>query len=134
MRNNKLMKFRQDGQVLIVVVLVSSVLLMIVLSFLAMVTREIVIQRGLSDSIMAYYAAETGVEEAVYNVKTNLSNPGAAGVPSGCGPFTIDSPAQTATITCTGNKNGTLRAIKATINTDTTQTVIRPIKMQEVSP
>jgi len=156
------MKKTLKAQALTIMIIVVGVSLMITLAFMSITTREIVVQRGLSDSITAYYAAETGVEQAALQVKGNLGSMGSAQVNPGnlsfsssdyyCGSnathdnktFDTATDPSKATITCVGKKNGVMRAIQATFdansgtkcdsNTGTTEKCIFPIPMKEVNP
>lgn len=119
----------KKGQAVLIMILIVTVLLTVVVGFLNMVTREIKIQRNLSDSIEAYYNAESKIEQAVWEIKNGSNNR-----PPDCTDFNFaDSPGN-AIITCTGQTNNSRRAIRAEIPTSPgLNNVYRPV-LREVSP
>lgn len=120
---------KQKGQAVLIMILVVTVLLAVVIGFMSLVTKEIKIQRNLSDSIAAYYVAETGIELAVQEVKN-----GGTTSPAGCDAFDPLVLPDNTVIKCVGQVNNTRRAIKAEIPTNTSPgEIIRPV-FREVSP
>lgn len=64
---------KPKGSALLVAVLIMGVLLSISIALSSLVLREVGITKSLVDSGKAYYAAESGVEEALYKLNTELS-------------------------------------------------------------
>jgi len=67
MLNIKLQKNR--GISLYITLLIMTLLLTMGLGLSAILLDQIKITRGMSNSVIAFYAADTGVEEALYNIR-----------------------------------------------------------------
>jgi len=64
--------YQKHGQTLIIVIFVLIMILAMVAGFAVLVINEIKIQKGLSNSACAYYAAETGVEKGILQVRNGI--------------------------------------------------------------
>ena len=60
----------QKGVSLYIAFLIMTILLSIGLSMSTILVSEIKIMRGMGKSVIAYYAAETGIERALFDTKT----------------------------------------------------------------
>ncbi|MBD3330561.1 hypothetical protein GF354_03445 [Candidatus Peregrinibacteria bacterium] len=65
-------KFNNKGSALLVALLIMGVLISISLALSGLIFREVRVTKALLDSGKAYYAAESGVEEALYYLNTEL--------------------------------------------------------------
>ncbi len=68
----RFLKNEREGSALLVALLVMGVLMAISLALSSLIFRELRITRDLLDSGRAYYAAESGIEVALYKVRNNL--------------------------------------------------------------
>ena len=69
---------KNKGQVLVVVILLITLFMVIVLVMVNLMTKEYLIQRDITSSMVAYYAAESGVEKGILAVKNVHAIPGAS--------------------------------------------------------
>lgn len=138
----------KKAQALIIVILLINFFLIIVLVMANLMLKEFAIQGRMSDSMAAYYAAESGIEKAVLKINQNSSNlnpsnPNLAnvgettfgGFPTPTWEYTIDPTTDPMVVKGTGKKNNVSRVIQATVSkTVGTNGIYWPQNWKEISP
>lgn len=107
---------------LITLLFVVSISLIVVSSFAFVAMREIRITRAAADSVKSYYAAESGIEDAVYRFVAGKQIASGEVVATGTGTTTITIATAGArkTITAAGVSRDAYRTLQAVINENTT--------------
>ena len=102
MYHNKIYKNYEKGVSLIMTIFIMTIMLAIVLSIGILLYSQIKILRNIGDSVVAFYAADSGVEKVLYYDRRQIP---VGGTGRGlCYMFDIDNPAQCSD--CTPGTNG----------------------------
>lgn len=135
MSNNVLKR----SQIIVVVIIIVGAVMVISLTLATLMFAELKNQRNLTYSLAAQYAAETGVELAINNIRQGLS-PGEriptplsnkATIIYNYGDLTADG---TRVITSTGTMFGVKRSYQVEVHNDNFNGFLRPETWREVSP
>jgi len=103
----------QKGVSLFLAIMIMSVLSAVALALIGISISGIKIAKGLEDSVMAFYAANTGIERALYNIrKDGILDNFSGTLEETSYEVTIDSDGTSATITSVGSYRETKRAIE----------------------
>lgn len=137
----------KKGQMILIVILLISVFLAILFSLATFVMNDQANQRRIDNSMTAYYAAESGLERAILQLKNNPTTPGSISenIESTTSNLTtsfdttwdIDNKDNTkVTIQSTGTAKGVRRKLKTQINNTAYNagTVLWPQYWIEISP
>ena len=69
MSNTKMFNYYQKGVSLYLAIVIMSILSAVVLGLVALSISGIKIVSGLENSVMSFYAANTGIEHSLYNIR-----------------------------------------------------------------
>jgi len=104
---------KQKGVSLYLAIMIMSILSAVVLGLISISISGIKIARGLENSVMSFYAANTGIEHSLYNIRKDAGT----GVVSDTLEetsygVTVGVDGEETTIKSVGNYRGTKRAIE----------------------
>ena len=104
----------ENGQImLLVLLLILSISVILSTAVAALILNELKAANNVVKSAQSYYAAEAGVEDAVYRIKNNISYSNPYTFPVGDGTATVDAsgPLNNLVITSKGDVNNRIRKV-----------------------